>query len=96
MGFGTDLLGNLHSFQTTEFQIRGEVLSPFEVLRSAIVINAKILREAGRLGCAAASALADLIVVDGNPLEDLSLFTERGENVHLVIKDGRIYKEISP
>lgn len=92
LGFGTDLLGSLHSYQTDEFQIRNEVLSPAEILRSATSVNAKILNREGKLGCVSVGAIADLIVVDGNPLENLGIFTAEGENIPIVVKGGRIVK----
>jgi imidazolonepropionase-like amidohydrolase len=36
--------------------------------------------------------LADLLVVDGNPLEDLGLVGDPGKNFNLIMKDGKIYK----
>ncbi len=94
LGFGTDLLGSLHNYQSDEFHIRAEVQHPVDILRSATSVNAKILNRDNELGCVAPGALADLIVVDGNPLEDLGVFTADGERVHIVIKNGRIVKDI--
>jgi hypothetical protein len=45
IGFGTDLLGHLHSHQTREFLIRREVQSSAAILRSATSVNAEILME---------------------------------------------------
>src|SRR5262249_35114558 len=73
IGFGTDLLGALHREQSREFSLRAEVLSPLEILRSATSVNAELLERTGELGVVAAGALADLIVVDGNPLKDLGV-----------------------
>ena len=50
VGFGTDLLGPLHSEQRREFKVRSEVLSAFEILESATKTNAAILGMAGELG----------------------------------------------
>lgn len=93
MGFGTDLLGELHSRQGTEFGLRAQVLSNVDVLRSATVVGAKVLRRDGELGAIREGALADLIVIDGNPLDDLNVLGGDGERVPLVMKDGRIMKD---
>jgi imidazolonepropionase-like amidohydrolase len=93
MGFGTDLIGELERFQADEFTIRREVLSPLEILRSATSVNARILRQENDIGRVAVGMLADLIVVDGNPLEDVSLFDEHGTHVPVVMKGGRIFKD---
>jgi imidazolonepropionase-like amidohydrolase len=89
MGFGTDLLGELHDQQSREFRIRREVLSPAEILRSATVVNAEILRADGELGVVREGAKADLLVVDGNPLEDITVL-EDGSRLHAVVQGGRI------
>lgn len=90
LGFGTDLFGPMHDFQSHEFRLRGEVNTPFEVLHSATAVNAELVQRKGELGCVRAGAIADLIVVDGNPLEDLSLFWGKGNRIALVMKEGEI------
>ena len=92
IGFGTDLIGNVDRHQCTEFLIRSEVMQPADILRSATSINAEIIGEGGRLGQVAPGFLADLIVVNGNPLADLSLFDENGSRVPIVMKDGILVK----
>ncbi len=92
VGFGTDLLGETHHYQSLEFSIRAEVLSPFEVIQSATVKNAELLNRSGELGIIAADAIADMIVVDGNPLEDLNLLQEQGKHLPLIMKAGVLYK----
>ncbi len=88
LGFGTDLLGELHRDQLDEFRLRGQVETPFEVLTSATSTNAALLQMAGRIGCVAPAAFADFIVVDGNPLEDLSLLYRGASGIRSVWKDG--------
>jgi len=88
MGFGTDLLGETHDFQSEEFRIRAEVLPAADVLRSATVVAAEILNRPGELGVVTPGARADLLVVDGNPLADLSLLVGQGERIPAILKDG--------
>jgi imidazolonepropionase-like amidohydrolase len=90
LGFGSDLFGEMHAYQSHEFRMRGEINTPFEVLHSATAINAEIVQRKGELGCVRVGALADLIVVDGNPLEDLSLFWGERNRIALVMKEGDI------
>lgn len=92
VGFGTDLIGQMHPHQSGEFAIRAEVLSPFEILHSATAMNAEILQKEGELGCIKAGALADMIVVNGNPLKDISILGGQGENIPLVLKGGKVFK----
>jgi imidazolonepropionase-like amidohydrolase len=88
MGFGTDLLGETHEHQSREFTIRAQALPPAEVIRSATRVNAEILGRVGELGVVAPGARADLLVVDGNPLENLSLLEEQGKHLAVIMKDG--------
>lgn len=92
MGLGTDLLGALHTRQLSEFELRGRVLPPLEVLRSACAVNAELVGEAGRLGVVAPGAFADLLVVDGDPLTDLSVLSGAGERLAAVMTQGRFHK----
>jgi imidazolonepropionase-like amidohydrolase len=93
MGFGTDLLGEMHRFELDEFRLRAQVLPAHEILRSATSINAELLNQVGELGVVAAGALADLIVVDGDPVADLSALSGEGETVRLVMKGGAVFKD---
>ena len=92
IGFGTDLLGAMHDDQLTELEIRSRVLPNVEVLRQATSGNAELLERSGDLGTVAPGALADLIVVDGDPVADLGVLSGRGERISLVMKGGGIFK----
>jgi len=92
MGFGTDLLGETHRYQLREFGIRSEVLPPVEIIQSATTVNAEILQRSGELGVIAPDARADLLVVDGNPLEDLSLLEDPEKNLQLIMKGGELFR----
>jgi imidazolonepropionase-like amidohydrolase len=96
MAFGTDLLGPMHRRQSEEFLIRREVLPPAEILRSATSHAAKLLRQEGKLGVVAPGALADLIVVEGDPLADLALLTEQGAHLSAIMQGGRFVKNTLP
>lgn len=73
--------------QSHEFEYRSEVNTPFEVLHSATVINAEIVQRSGEIGEISVGALADMLVIDGNPLEDLTLF-QHAEKMPVIMKDG--------
>ena len=94
MGFGTDLLGSLHVRQSTEFTLRAQVLPAIDILRSACIVNAELMGQSGRLGCIREGAVADLLVLDGNPLEDISVLGSGGERIAAIMKDGRFHKRM--
>ena len=90
LAFGTDLLGGSHDLQSEEFLIRAQVQSNLEVLQSATLIGAELLGQSGRLGEIVPGALADLLLVDGNPLDDLTCLTGQGERIALVMQGGLV------
>ncbi|AGU47205.1 amidohydrolase family protein [Variovorax paradoxus B4] len=90
MGFGSDLLGESQRLQSDEFRLRAEVLSPAEAIASATVVGAEVLGMPDRLGRLVPGALADILVVDGNPLRDVSCLLGQGERIPLVMKEGAI------
>lgn len=91
MGFGTDIIGD-QDLHAQEFVLRADVLPTHEVIASATRVGAEILREEGRLGCIAAGAIADILVVDGNPLKNIELLAGHGEHYLAIMKDGQFHK----
>jgi imidazolonepropionase-like amidohydrolase len=94
VAYGSDLLGPLQEEQSREFLIRGEVMKPMEVIRSATTVAARVLRREGTLGVIAPEALADLLLVDGNPLQDLGLFQKQGAHLPVIMKGGAFHKNL--
>jgi len=92
MGYGSDLLGGMQSEQSGEFPLRGRYIPADAVIRAATVDAAKVLRMEGEIGVLAADASADLIAVDGNPLENLDLLTNQGVHIPLIVKEGQAVK----
>ena len=92
MALGTDLLGAQHVRQCTEFTLRAQVLPAIDILRSACSVSADLMGETGRLGCIRKGAAADLLVVDGNPLEDIGVLARNGEALPVIMKDGKFFK----
>lgn len=90
MAYGTDLLGPTHVRQNEEFAIRARVLPARELLASATTTGARLVGMEGRLGTLAAGAIADLLVVEGNPLEEITLLAQPEKNLVLVMKEGVI------
>ena len=92
MGFGTDLLGAQHVRQCTEFTLRATELAAIDILRSACSVNAELLNQSAKLGCIREGAAADLLVVDANPLEDISVLARNGECLPVIMKAGQFHK----
>lgn len=94
MGYGSDLLGDMHQYQAFELKIRAELLGNLAAIRSATSTAAKILQQEGQLGCISAGAIADLLVVDGNPLENIECLVGQGEQLAMIIQAGAIKKNL--
>jgi len=103
IAFGADVVGPLAVQQSAnnEFAVRAEYWTPVEVLKQATYNNGRMLKEEtglrnpyqdGDVGVIQEGAYADMIIVDGNPLIDISLLTTPYESIDLIMKDGVIYK----
>ena len=92
IGSGSDLLGDMASQRAVEFELKGQVMKPMEVLMSATAVNAELFRMRDRIGTVEPGKLADLIVVNGNPLRNLRVF-QTPENPQVIMKGGRLYKQ---
>jgi imidazolonepropionase-like amidohydrolase len=91
MAYGTDLLGVMHRRQLTEFSLRAEVVKPIDQIRAATVNGALLLRRESELGKVAPNYLADLIVVDGNPLDEIGVMEDPNRSPKLVMKGGKVF-----
>ncbi|KKB09139.1 metal-dependent hydrolase family protein [Devosia chinhatensis] len=92
MAFGSDLLGQLRKYHCMEFELLAKVLTPAEIIRSATIIGARLCRLDGQVGVVAEKAFADLLVVDGNPLEDIALLQDDGAHMPMIMANGRVVK----
>jgi imidazolonepropionase-like amidohydrolase len=101
--FGTDIL-----FSEAQARRQGALLAamtrwftPAEVLRMATSTNGELLALSGlrspyqgKLGVVEEGALADLLLVDGDPIANIRLLEDPERNLRVIMKDGRIYKNI--
>ena len=91
IGSGSDLLGDMMTQRAVEFELKGQVMTPMEVLLSATRVNAELFRMQDRIGTVEPGKYADLLVVAGNPLENLRVFQVQ-DNLRLIMKGGRVHK----
>src|SRR5690242_2417335 len=90
--YGTDLLGTMHDRQSEEFLIRAEIQTPIDVIRSATSIAAELFCMSGEIGVVAEGARADLLVIDGDPTQNLQLLQGQGKFIKAIMKDGKFFK----
>ncbi|MGJ0184617.1 amidohydrolase family protein [Corynebacterium glyciniphilum] len=90
--YGSDLLGGLQYRQLDEFTIRAAVIPNIDLIRSATSNAARLLRMEGEIGTLATGAHADLIIVDGDPEQDIGVLTDPDRNLRYVIKGGTVVR----
>ena len=102
VGFGSDAYGDLgyESYALKEFTTRTAWYSPLEILKQATSGNARLLSLSGKinpytegkLGVIKTGAYADLLIYEGNPLEDIEIVADHEQNLKLIMKDGTLFK----
>jgi imidazolonepropionase-like amidohydrolase len=100
--FGTDILfdARLTGRQGAQLAKMVRWYTPAEALRMATGDNGQLLQLSGitnpypgKLGVVEEGALADLVLVDGSPLENIKLVEDPDKNFVVIMKDGKIYKD---
>jgi imidazolonepropionase-like amidohydrolase len=89
IAFGSDLLGHMHDRQNGEFALRAGAQTPTEVLQGATHVAAQLLRAEGQIGTLAAGALADVLLVDGDPTASVDLWANPAATIRLLMQGGR-------
>lgn len=94
IAFGTDLLGHMHARQNTEFVLRAPALPPLELLQGATCIAARLMGRERELGLVAPGALADLLIVDGDPSATLDMLVAPETGIRLLMQGGRVVVDL--
>lgn len=104
VAFGTDLFSRTRTSRTENAVLPrfGQIYSNAEVLRIATSGNCELFARSGRrnpyrqaaLGVIREGAWADLLLVRGNPLDDLRLLEDHAQNLLLIVKDGVIHRNL--
>jgi len=101
IAFGTDVVVNPEACadQSREFVERTKWFTPVEVLKQATSLSGELLQLSGerspypgKIGVIEKGAHADLLLIDGNPLEDISILRDHEERLDLIMKAGVVYK----
>jgi imidazolonepropionase-like amidohydrolase len=99
--FGSDIITDPEMIKriNDEFKFRAKWFTPVEILRQATSKSAELLALSGRrnpypgkLGVIQEGAYADILLINGDPLKDITILTKPEENFALIMKDGKIYK----
>ncbi|MCP5272237.1 MAG: amidohydrolase family protein [Burkholderiaceae bacterium] len=88
--FGTDLLGHMHARQNSEFTLRAPAVAPLALLQSATFTAARLMGQERHIGVLAPGALADLLIVDGDPATGLDMLATPETGIRLLMQGGRV------
>ncbi|KAJ7151363.1 hypothetical protein C8R43DRAFT_1004928 [Mycena crocata] len=88
--YGSDLLTSLHALQTEEFAVRASVLPSKVILKHATTNAAQMPGKSSLIGTISAGAYADLLILDANPLEDVTVLDRPEDHLLAVMKQGRV------
>lgn len=91
---GSDLLGPMQSLKALELELKAKVLGPMGAIVASTSTNASLLGLETLLGSIEPGKLADLILVDGDPLEDIGVLQRHQEGITLILQEGRILKNL--
>ncbi len=91
---GSDIVGPGQAAKGRALAIQAAIRGAMGAFVSATKTNAELLNRSDKLGTVEPGKLADLIVLDGNPLKDLALFEDGLKTVRLVLKGGRVMKDL--
>jgi len=90
IAFGTDLLGIMHRRQLEEFKLRSPVVANDDLVRQATCNAARLFSMEDQIGQVKEGLLADLIDIDGDPLDDITALTTPETSLKMVMKEGQI------
>lgn len=90
---GSDVLASMQPFKAMELALKARVLGAHEAVLSATRTNAELFGLADEIGTVEAGKRADLILVDGQPLDDIAVLQDAAR-IQLVMRDGQVQKRL--
>jgi len=93
IGSGSDLLGEPMREKARELVLQARVMGPMGAIVAATQTNAELFGLSDRIGTVEEGKLADLIVVDGDPLADIGVLAD-ASRVRVVVKEGEVVKDL--
>lgn len=91
IGSGSDMVGPGQPYKANELALKSRVMGPMGAILSATKVNAEIMKVIGRVGTVETGKLADLLVIEGNPLDDVAVFQNR-DKIRAIMQGGKFVK----
>lgn len=92
IGSGSDMVGPGQPYKGNELELQSRVMKPMGAILAATKVNAEIMKVNEEVGTIEVGKLADLLLVDGNPVEEISLFQNR-DRILIIMQDGKFIKK---
>ncbi len=92
IGSGCDMVGSGQPYKAMELELKARVMGPMGAILSATRENSKLMKREKQIGTLEAGKCADMLLVRGNPLDDVALFQNR-ENLFVIMQDGCFVKK---
>ena len=88
IGSGSDVVGSGQPYKTMELELKAKVMGNHAAILSATRENARLMQQENRIGTVQVGLLADLLLISGDPLEDITLF-QQPDKVSMIFQGGR-------
>ncbi|WP_336203883.1 metal-dependent hydrolase family protein [Nonomuraea sp. LPB2021202275-12-8] len=95
IGSGSDALGRHQPRKALELELQARVMGPLGAVRAATAVNAQIIGRGDDLGTIAEGYLADLLILDGSPADDITVL-QNEDAIHAVLQSGRLTVDRRP
>jgi imidazolonepropionase-like amidohydrolase len=90
---GSDVVGPAQPFKANELALKSKVMGPMNAILSATKVNSQILKINDKVGTIEVGKLADMLLLDENPLENISVFQDR-DKIIAILQDGKFIKKM--
>ncbi|MDR1978455.1 MAG: amidohydrolase family protein [Synergistaceae bacterium] len=93
IGSGSDMVGPGQPFKANELELQSRAMGPMNAILAATKVNSEILKVSEKVGTVEVGKLADLLLIDGNPLDDVGVFRDR-DKIKVIMQDGKFMKRV--
>lgn len=93
IGSGSDVVGPFQKWKGLELELKSRVMGKMGAIVSATKTNAEIMGMDDKVGTLQVGKCADLLVLNGNPLEDIAVIQRHEEDMPVIMKDGVFIKK---